>query len=117
MGPRFLTPPNPPSPRPCLDEHSEQIYSFVQRSHGTLSYALIRSHFLLKFTNQVPSLCLLPCFAAKLRPFLTVALPGFDHYPEKNISRLAMSTFIKISTGEGSPYFEPSVLLVSLCDR
>ena len=53
-------------------EHSGQIFSFVQSSPGVLRHALIRSHFLLKLTNQVPSLCLLPRFAAKLRPFLTV---------------------------------------------
>ena len=53
-------------------KHSGQIFSFVQRSRGVLSHALIRSNFLLKLTNQVPSLCLLPRFAAKLRPFLTV---------------------------------------------
>ena len=53
-------------------EHSGQIFSFVESSRGVLRHALIRSHFLLKLTNQVPSLCLLPRFAAKVRPFLTV---------------------------------------------
>ena len=53
-------------------KHSGQIFSFVQRSRGVVSHALVRSQFLLILTNQVPSLCLLPRFAAKLRPFLTV---------------------------------------------
>ena len=51
---------------------SVQIFSFVQSSREVLRHALIRSHFLLKLTNQVPSLCLLPRFAAKFRLFLTV---------------------------------------------
>ena len=55
-----------------INEHSGQIFSFVQRSGGVVSHALVRSQFLLILTNQVPSLCLLPRFAAKLRPFLTV---------------------------------------------
>ena len=53
-------------------QHSGQIFSFVQRSRGVVSHALIRSQFVVILTNQVPSLCLLPRFAAKLRPFLTV---------------------------------------------
>ena len=53
-------------------KHSGQIFSFVQSSRGVLRHAMIRSHFLLKLTNQVPSLCLLPRFAAKFRPILTI---------------------------------------------
>ena len=59
-------------PKP-MRQHGGQVFSFVQRSRGVLSDALIRSHFLLKLTNQVPSLCLLPRFTANLkRPFFTV---------------------------------------------
>ena len=53
-------------------KRSGQILSFVQRSSRVRSHALIRSHFLLKLANQVLSLCLLPRFVAKLRPFLTL---------------------------------------------
>ena len=84
-------------------EHSGQIFSFVQISRGVDSHALVRSQFLLILTNQVPSLCLLPRLAAKLRPFLTV----LTTIPKKNIARSAMSIFIKISTGEDSPYLGP----------
>ena len=62
-------------------QHSLQIFSFVQISPGVLLHALIRSHFLLKLTNQVPSLYLLPRFAARLRPFLTV----FTTIPKKRL--------------------------------
>ena len=64
-----------------LAKHSLQIFSFVQISPGVLLHALIRSHFLLKLTNQVPSLYLLPRFAARLRPFLTV----FTTIPKKRL--------------------------------
>ena len=84
-------------------QHSGQIFSFVQRSRGVDSHALVRSQFLLILTNQVPSLCLLPRFAAKRRPFLTV----LTTIPKKNIARSAMSIFIKISTEEDSPYLGP----------
>ena len=43
-----------------ISKHRGQIFSFVQGSLGVLSHALIISHFLLKLTNHVPSLCLLP---------------------------------------------------------
>ena len=76
-----------------LQHNSGQIFSFVQISRAVLSHALIRSHFLLKLTNQMPSWCLLPRFAAKLRPFLTV----LTTIPNENIARSAMSIFIKIS--------------------
>ena len=83
-------------------KQSGQIFSFVQGSLGVLSHALIRSHFLLKLTNQVPSLCLLLRFAAKLRLFSTV----LTTIPKK-IALSAMSIFIKISTGKDSPYLGP----------
>ena len=66
----------------CPREHSGQIFSFVQRSRGVDSHALVRSQFLLILTNQVPSLCLLPRLAAKLRPFLTV----LTTIPKKDIA-------------------------------
>ena len=84
-------------------KHSGQIFSFVQRSRGVVSHVLVGSQFLLILTNQVPSLCLLPRFAAKVRPFLTV----LTTIPKKSIARSAMSIFIKISTGEDSPYLGP----------
>ena len=71
-------------------EHSGQIFSFVQRSRSRfVSHALLRSQFLLILTNQVPSLCLLPRVAAKLRPFLTV----LTTIPKKNICMLGYVDF------------------------
>ena len=86
-----------------LGKHSGQIFSFVQRSRGVLSHALVRSQFLLILTNQVPSLCLLPRLAAKLRPFLTV----LTTIPKKNIARSGKAIFIKISSGWDSACFVP----------
>ena len=71
-------------------QHSGQIFSFVQRSRGFDSHALVRSQYLLILTNQVPSLCLLPRFAAKLWPFLTV----LTTIPKKNIARSGKAIFI-----------------------
>ena len=84
-------------------QHSGKSFTFVQSSRGVLCHSLIRSQFLLKLTNQVPSLSLLPRFAANVGPFLTVLTTN----NKKNTARSDRSTFIKFSTGDDSPYFGP----------
>ena len=64
------------------NEIKERKKHIIQRSRGAL-HALIRPHFLLlKLTNHVPLLCLLPRFAAELRPAI---FDRFDHHPEKTL--------------------------------
>ena len=77
-------------------QHSGQIFSFVKSSRGVLRHALIRSHFLLKLINQVPSLCLLPRLAAKFRPFLACTLGYVDFCQNFNGRRFSIPQTISV---------------------